>query len=163
LRLPERKPRRSDVEEAELPESRRDEVRPALLPEPPHLLPRHLERIEALRNVDWVLNAEGCGYREALKRRLDEAGLAFSVVVEPPDLDLQVQLVRAAVGAGMIPTRALPSPLQRSGLQTFRIPGVTFILDAWLIHRKSGPLVSAVIPLIQRIVVAAVRKRKSAG
>ena len=107
-------------------------------------------RIEALREVGWVLNPEGCGYRAKLKRALEDAGIPFTVVVEVPDPELQVQLIRAGVGAGLILKRVLPPGLQKAGLQTFAIADITFSLAAWLVHRRTGPLIPAAIPVIEK-------------
>ncbi|HEU5393563.1 MAG TPA: LysR family transcriptional regulator substrate-binding protein, partial [Candidatus Methylomirabilis sp.] len=110
--------------------------------------------LEALRGVGWVINPEGCGYRTKLKRLLEEAGLPFQVVVETADTDseLQLQLIREGVGPGIIPTRDLPPRLAGAGLQTFRIGSADFSHQAWLLHRRTGPLVAAVMPLVERTV-----------
>jgi DNA-binding transcriptional LysR family regulator len=107
---------------------------------------------EALKGSGWVLNSEGCGYRAALKRMLEEAGIPFAVVAEVNDLDLQMQLVREGVGEGLLPMRALPRPLTVAGLQTFSITGVNFLLEARLLYRRTGPIVPIVVPLIERTV-----------
>jgi len=107
---------------------------------------------EVLRGTGWVLNSEGCGYRAALKRTLEEAGIAFTVVAEVNDLDLQMQLVRERVGEGLLPMRALPQRLSDTGLQTFTIAGVTFSLEARLLHRHTGPIIPMAAPLIERTV-----------
>jgi DNA-binding transcriptional LysR family regulator len=107
---------------------------------------------EALRGTGWVLNSEGCGYRAALKRTLEEAGIPFTVVAEVNDLDLQMQLVREGVGEGLIPLRALPRRLSATGLQTFSIAGVTFSLETRLLYRRTGPIIPMAVPLIERTV-----------
>ena len=110
--------------------------------------------LEALRGVGWVINPEGCGYRTKLKRVLEEAGIPFRVVVETADTDseLQLQLIREGIGPGIIPTRDLPPRLATAGLQTFRIGITNFSHQAWLVHRRTGPIVPVVMPLIERTV-----------
>lgn len=108
--------------------------------------------LEALRGVGWVLSPEGCGYRAKLKRILEEAGIPFTVAVEAPYTDLQLQLIRAGVGPGIIPTRALPPRLAAAGLQIFRIGSANFSLETWLVHRRTGPIVSVVMPVVERTV-----------
>lgn len=107
-------------------------------------------RFEELREVGWVLNPEGCGYRAKLKRALEERGVPFRVVVEVPDPELQVQLIRAGVGAGLILKRALPPSLEKMGLRTFAIADLTFSLAAWLVRRPTGPVVPVAIPVIEK-------------
>ncbi len=116
---------------------------------------------EALRGAGWVLNSEGCGYRAALKRTLEEAGIPFTVVAEVNDLDLQMQLVREGVGESLIPLRALPRRLSAAGLQTFGIAGVTFSLEARLLHRRTGPIIQLAVPLIERMVTRLLKPDKT--
>ena len=108
--------------------------------------------------VWWVLNSEGCGYRAALKRTLEEAGIPFTVVAEVNDLDLQMRLVREGVGEGLIPLRALPRRLAEVGLQAFRIAGVTFSLEARLLYRATGPIIPVVVPVVERTVSSLLMK-----
>jgi DNA-binding transcriptional LysR family regulator len=107
---------------------------------------------EALRRTVWVLNSEGCGFRAALKRTMEGAGIPFAVVAEVNDLGLQMELVRAGVGEGIIPLRALPRRLAEAGLQTFRIAGITFSLEARFLFRRTGPIIPKVVPAIERII-----------
>jgi len=108
--------------------------------------------LEALRGTGWVLNSEGCGYRAALKRTLEEAGIPFTVVAEVNDIDLQMRLVLEGVGEGLLPLRALPRRLAVAGLQTFRIAGVTFLLEVRLLYRRTGPIIPVAVPIIERTV-----------
>src|SRR5712691_4901981 len=77
--------------------------------------------IEALRGHAWVMSRSGCGYRAVLKRTLEAAGIPFTVAVEVLETELQLQLIRAGIGVGIILRRALPPRLQRTGLQTFTV------------------------------------------
>ncbi|MGH2397046.1 MAG: hypothetical protein ACRDFW_08665, partial [bacterium] len=52
----------------------------------------------------------------------------------------------------IMPLRALPRRLAEAGLQTFSIAGVTFSLEARLLHRRTGPIIPMVVPLIERTV-----------
>ncbi len=122
--------------------------------------------LQALRRSEWVLSREGCGYRALLKRTLEEAGIPLTVAVELLDTDLQLELIREGVGLGIIPVRALPPRLERTGLQTFSVAGITFSLEVWLFHRRTGPVVPAAMPVIEHIVSslllrgAAARRRR---
>jgi len=107
---------------------------------------------EALRETTWVLNAEGCGHRATLKRALEQLGIPLTVAVEVNDLDLQVQLIREGVGAGIMPLRALPQRLAEAGLQVFNIADVNFSLEVRLLYRRTGPIILMAVPLIERTV-----------
>jgi DNA-binding transcriptional LysR family regulator len=114
--------------------------------------------VGALRGVGWVLSPEGCGYRAQLKRNLEEAGISFHVVVEAPNIDLQLELIREGLGAGIVPKRGLPSRLAEAGLQTFQIEGLTFSLAVWLSYRPVGPIIPVAIPVIERTISALLQK-----
>ncbi len=118
--------------------------------------------LEALRGFGWVLSPEGCGYRARLKRSFEEAGIPFRVLVEAPDLDLQVQLIRAGVGPGIMPKRVLPGRWEAAGLRAFRIRNLTFSLDVWVAHRRSGPILPVAMPIIEKA-VSRVLTRESRG
>jgi DNA-binding transcriptional LysR family regulator len=51
----------------------------------------------------WVLNPLGCLVREALRARLEGAGIALRVAAEAYNLELQLALVGAGVGLGLLP------------------------------------------------------------
>jgi len=119
---------------------------------------------EAVREVRWVLKPEGCGSRAMLKRALEGIGVPLTVAVEVIDTDLQLQLIGEGVGAGIIAARALPRPLGTARLQAFEIAGSSFSFEAWLLHRRNGSVISAVMPAVERTVLASVtRTRHSAG
>jgi DNA-binding transcriptional LysR family regulator len=117
--------------------------------------------LEDLRGCEWVLSREGCGYRGLLKRTLEAAGIPFIVVVEVLDIDLQLQLIAEGIGAGIIAARALPPRSEESGLQPFRIANITFLLETWLLHRRSGPIISVAMPVITRAVSGLLRRAAS--
>jgi hypothetical protein len=120
---------------------------------------------EDLRGSEWVLSREGCGYRALLKRTLEEAGIPLSVVVEVLDIDLQLQLIAEGVGLGIIAARALPPRLEAAGLQTFSLSDISFALEAWLFHRRHGPLIPVAMPFSRtrwRLSSEAQRRRDNA-
>jgi len=108
--------------------------------------------IEALRGHAWVMSRSGCGYRGVLKRTLEAAGISFTVAVEVLETELQLQLIRAGIGVGIILRRALPPRLQGTGLQTFTVADLALTLEAWLWHRRTGPVIAVTMPLIEHLV-----------
>jgi DNA-binding transcriptional LysR family regulator len=108
--------------------------------------------IEALRGYAWVMSRSGCGYRAVLKRTLEAAGIPFTVAVEVLETELQLQLIRAGIGVGIILRRALPPRLQRTGLHTFTVADLSLTLEAWLWHRRTGPVIAVTMPLIEHLV-----------
>src|ERR671918_1085523 len=114
--------------------------------------------MEDLRGSVWVLSREGCGYRAVLKRTLEAADIPFTVAVEVLDIELQLQLIADGVGAGIMAMRALPPRLEGRGLQTFRLADLPAALEVWLFHRRQGPLLPVVMPLIHRTVATLLRE-----
>jgi DNA-binding transcriptional LysR family regulator len=108
--------------------------------------------VEDLRGSVWVLSREGCGYRAVLKRTLEAADIPFIVAVEVLDVALQLQLIADGVGAGIMALRALPPLLEERGVQTFRLADMPAALEVWVFHRRHGPLLPVVMPLIHRTV-----------
>jgi DNA-binding transcriptional LysR family regulator len=108
--------------------------------------------VEDLRGSVWVLSREGCGYRAVLKQPLEAADIPFIVTVEVLDVALQLQLIAAGVGAGIMALRALPPLLEERGVQTFRLTDMPAALEAWVCHRRQGPPLPMVMPLIHHTV-----------
>jgi DNA-binding transcriptional LysR family regulator len=55
----------------------------------------------------WVVNPRGCFVRESLRAHLEKSGTPFSVAAEVHNLDLQLALVAAGIGRGVMPARVL--------------------------------------------------------
>jgi len=83
---------------------------------------------------------------------LKAAGVPFTVAVEVLETELQLQLIRAGIGVGIILRRALPPRLQGTGLQTFTVADLSLALEAWLWHRRTGPVIAVTMPLIEHLV-----------
>jgi len=118
--------------------------------------------LEALRGHAWVMSRSGCGYRGVLKRTLEAANIPFTVAVEVLETDLQLQLIRVGIGVGTILQRALPPRLQGTGLQDFTIADLSLTLEAWLWHRRTGPLIAVTMPLIEHLVSRLLRGKATA-
>ena len=114
--------------------------------------------VEDLRGSVWVLSREGCGYRAVLKRTLEAADIPFIVAVEVLDVALQLQLIADGVGAGIMALRALPPLLEERGVHTFRLADMPAALEVWVFHRRQGPLLPVVMPLIHCTVATLLRE-----
>jgi len=114
--------------------------------------------MEDLRGSVWVLSREGCGYRAVLKRALAAADIPFIVAVEVLDVALQLQLIADGVGAGIMALRALPPLLEERGVHTFRLADMPAALEVWVFHRRPGPLLPVVMPLIHCTVATLLRE-----
>jgi DNA-binding transcriptional LysR family regulator len=91
--------------------------------------------LEWLSNVGWVINQDGCGFRQALKRRFDAAHLPFNVAVEALDSELRLSLVARGLGVGLVTPVALKRSPIRKQLKTIRIEDFNPAVRAWIVHR----------------------------
>jgi DNA-binding transcriptional LysR family regulator len=73
--------------------------------------------LKDLGNVGWVLNPAGCGYREALIRACDRAGVACRIVADVLGYDLQLGLVAKGAALGVVPRRLIGKDLLRQHLR----------------------------------------------
>jgi len=64
-------------------------------------IPRTVD-LERLSQLPWVINQDGCGFRDTLKRRFDAEHLPFTVAVEALDSELRLSLVARGLGVGLV-------------------------------------------------------------
>jgi len=63
--------------------------------------------IADLAQFPWVLNGDGCGFRNYIAHTLQSARLPFDVAIEIPSSEIKMSLVAAGHGIGMIAPEAL--------------------------------------------------------
>lgn len=97
-------------------------------------MPRRI-RFEDLAAMPWIINQDGCGFRQALKRAFDAKHLSFNVAVEALDAELRLSLVARGLGVGL----ATPVSLARSGLRSkvkvVRTEDFDPAVRAFVVHR----------------------------
>ncbi len=91
--------------------------------------------LEELSRLSWVINQDGCGFRNALKRHFDAAHLPFNVAVEALDVELRLSLVARGLGVGVVTPVALTQSPHRKQLKIVKTPGFTPAVRAWVVHR----------------------------
>jgi DNA-binding transcriptional LysR family regulator len=91
--------------------------------------------LECLSRMPWVINQDGCGFRDVLKRRFDAAHLPFSVAVEALDSELRLSLVARGVGVGLVTPVGLKRSVWRSKLKLVRVENFDPAVRAWMVHR----------------------------
>lgn len=109
---------------------------------------RRLRSVVNLADVadeNWVLNPDGCGFRAALRRALQEIHAPLRIAVEAYGFDLQLSLVARGAGLGLVPPRVRRRSRVRSQIRTFRIRGLDFRIAVWIVH---GRLPAAVAPVV---------------
>lgn len=93
----------------------------------------------------WILSKDGCGFRGAISRAFQAAGLPFNVSVEAFGAELQLSLVARGLGLGLITAGALARSAHRDRLRVVSVPEFQPAAALWLVHaahpgRLSGPI-----------------------
>src|SRR5262249_28370623 len=91
--------------------------------------------LEYLSRMSWVINQDGCGIRDTLKRRFDASHLPFNVAVEALDSELRLSLVARGLGVGLVTPVALKRSILRSKLKPIKVQDFNPAVRAWMVHR----------------------------
>jgi DNA-binding transcriptional LysR family regulator len=91
--------------------------------------------LEYLSRLSWVINQDGCGFRDTLKRRFDAAHLPFNVAVEALDSELRLSLVTRGLGVGLVTPVALKRSALRNKLKAVTVRDFDPAVRVWLVHR----------------------------
>lgn len=100
---------------------------------------RRLPRIVKLTDVaeeTWVLNPDGCGFRAALRRALEDVNAPLRVAVEAYGMELHLSLVARGVGLGVLPTWVLARSPLRAKVRPFRVRGHEFRVAVWTLRGR---------------------------
>lgn len=102
-------------------------------------------KVRDLAGAAWVINPEGCGFRAQLEHALAESGLGLNVIVESWGVAMQLALVSAGVGLGLIPERLLNDSPYRGSVRALAVQDLAPALAIWLVKAgELGPLEDAV-------------------
>ena len=102
-------------------------------------------RISALANEDWILNPEGCKYRSALERAIGERGGTLRVIVDTHGIEVQLRMIAAGLGLGLVPRSVLSASPSRPDVSVVDVADFAPSVEIWLAHlAELGNLRSAV-------------------
>ncbi|CDG85794.1 LysR family transcriptional regulator [Janthinobacterium agaricidamnosum] len=90
--------------------------------------------IAQLAEQEWILNPVGCGYRAALERAMAGAGRQLNLRVDTIGTELQLRLVAAGMGLGLVPRSVLHRSPSLEQLTVVDTPDFAMQLDVWVIH-----------------------------
>ncbi|MHC2676195.1 DNA-binding transcriptional LysR family regulator [Bradyrhizobium diazoefficiens] len=97
-------------------------------------IPRIVD-LERLSQLSWVINQDGCGFRDSLKRKFDAEHLPFSIAVEALDSELRLSLVSRGLGVGLVTPIALKRSAFRDKLKPVVARDFKPAVRAWIVHR----------------------------
>ncbi|MDF2642395.1 MAG: yofA 4 [Pseudomonas sp.] len=84
----------------------------------------------------WVLNPDGCGFRAGLQRTLADKGLKLTVNLETFGSELQLGLVAAGMGLGLVPRLLLERSAHRNRLTVLPLKDFKPVMDVWLVYPR---------------------------
>ncbi len=109
--------------------------------------------IDALASQPWILNPEGCGYRAALERAIGDSGKNIRLSVDTHGTEMQLRMVAAGLGLGLIPRTVLSKSNSLADLTVVEVKNFALSLDIWLVHpSQQGNLKRATDILGQTVV-----------
>jgi len=94
-------------------------------------------RLADIADQPWVINPEGCGFRDQLDRALAGSGRAMEVIAETRGTALQLALIGRGIGLGLVPARLLSESPHRAGLRIVEVEDFRPSLAIWMV-RNSG-------------------------
>ncbi len=110
-----------------------------------------IRKIRDVAGVQWILNPEGCAARAALRKALLRADIDLVVGVETYNYQLQLALVAQNRGVGLVPERILTHSRLNSRLRRLSVPGLSFPMTIWTVHRPLSFGVDSVIGELSRV------------
>ena len=94
-----------------------------------------------LAKEGWVLNPLGCGYRAALEAAMGARNGALHITIDTYGTELQLRMVAAGHGLGLVPRHILAASPIRDGIAVVEVTDFSLSLDAWLLqHQQPGNL-----------------------
>jgi DNA-binding transcriptional LysR family regulator len=100
----------------------------------------------------WILNPDGCGYRAALERSMEAAGQRLRVSVDTHATNIQLGLVSAGLGLGLVPLDVLRSSPHRDQLEILDVSDFKLSLGVWLVYpHQTGNLKPAIEALTESL------------
>ncbi|MGF6770516.1 DNA-binding transcriptional LysR family regulator [Paraburkholderia sp. GAS199] len=118
--------------------------------------------INSLAGQDWILNPLGCGYRAALERAMDEAGRRLRLSVDTHGTEMQLRLISAGMGLGLVPKDVLARSQWKDELSVVKMRDFSLSLDVWLVSRNQMGNLKRAVKLLEDSVVESFRKHASA-
>ena len=100
------------------------------------LLKKRAHTLAQCQSTGWVLNPDGCGFRDGLQRALTGLGLALKLNLETLGTELQLQLVADGNGLGLVPVPLLNASAYVDRLDVVSVSDFKPLIDIWLVHPR---------------------------
>jgi DNA-binding transcriptional LysR family regulator len=103
---------------------------------PKGALKKRVHTLAECQSIGWVLNPDGCGFREGLQRALNGLGLTLKLNLETLGTELQLQLVADGNGLGLVPLPLLQASRHEAALDVLTLSDFKPLIDIWLVHPR---------------------------
>lgn len=108
--------------------------------------------VPSLARREWILNPKGCGYRAALESALGRCGHAVKLGVDTHGATMQMRMIAAGLGLGLIPKKLLLESPLREQLSIVEVADFSLQMDIWLAWPSNpGNLKQAIDVLAQHL------------
>ena len=87
-----------------------------------------------LAGQSWVVNPEGCSYRDALNSAVASTGQPLKVAAEVYDQDLQLSLVARGVGFGLVSATMLRTAVPPPPVRIVDAPELNLMTAIWVLR-----------------------------
>ncbi|SAK62569.1 LysR family transcriptional regulator [Caballeronia ptereochthonis] len=94
-------------------------------------------RLAELHGMEWILNPEGCGFRDILRRAFSEQGLPFSVKISTFGTEQKLGLVASGAGLSFVPESMLDASQYAPQLQRIELSDFTPRPHIWCVHPEN--------------------------
>jgi len=101
------------------------------------LLTKRAHTLAQCQSIGWVLNPDGCGFRDGLQRALTGLGLAFKLNLETLGTELQLQLVADGHGLGLVPLPLFNASAYADRLDVVSVSDFKPVIDIWLVQPRA--------------------------
>jgi DNA-binding transcriptional LysR family regulator len=92
------------------------------------------KRLAELHDMEWILNPEGCGFRDTLRRAFSEQGLPFAVKISTYGTEQKLGLVASGAGLSFVPESMLEASQYAPQLQRIELTDFTPTPHIWRVY-----------------------------
>jgi DNA-binding transcriptional LysR family regulator len=117
---------------------------------------RHFS-LRDLAGSEWILNPQGCGYRDAIQRAFDLANAPLRIVAEVFGHNLQLSLVSRGAGLSLVPRRQIDNSPYRHQLRVLKLNDFDLQVTIAMLHSGSLGRLAPLIEYFQSQVSAALQ------
>lgn len=90
--------------------------------------------LQHLASQEWILNPEGCGYRAALEAAMGARGHRLKLALDTQGSAIQLRMVAAGLGLGLIPEKLLCSSPHVDDLSVVEVRHFELGMGIWAVH-----------------------------